>query len=85
MQSRLQSLIEQLFNIGSGFVLSLMVWEFLVKPIWNLDTSFSENFSITCLFTVVSIVRSYLWRRAFNRLNNKKKKAANEHSDRGHG
>lgn len=84
MQSRLQSLIEQLFNIGSGFLISLLVWEYVVKPVWHLQTSFAENLHITCLFTVVSIARSYVWRRLFNRLNNKNKKVANDHTDRIH-
>lgn len=76
MQSRLHSLIEQLLNIGSGFLISLCVWEFVVKPIWNIETSFVENLQITVLFTVVSLARSYAWRRAFNHFshkNNKKK------------
>lgn len=76
MQSKLDSLIEQLLNIGSGFVLSLCVWEFVVKPIWSIETSFVENLQITVLFTVVSLARSYAWRRAFNHFshkNNKKK------------
>lgn len=76
MQSRLHSLVEQLLNIGSGFVISLVVWELLVKPIWGIKTSFAENLQITVLFTVVSLARSYAWRRAFNHFshkNNKKK------------
>lgn len=66
MQTRLESFIEQLLNIGSGFLISLLVWELVVKPVWNLQTSFAENFHITALFTVVSIARSYTWRRFFN-------------------
>lgn len=80
MQSRLHSLIEQLLNIGSGFLISLCAWEFLVKPIWEIKTSFVENLQITVLFTVVSLARSYAWRRAFNHFshkNNKKKSYGN--------
>lgn len=84
MQTRLQSLTEQLINIGTGFLVSLLVWEFVVKPVWDLQTDFVENLQITLLFTVVSIARSYAWRRIFNRLNNKNKKAAHEHTDSVH-
>ena len=66
-QSRLGSLVEQLLNIGSGFVLSCLLWEFAVKPIWHLQTGFAENLQITALFAAVSIVRGYTWRRIFVR------------------
>lgn len=86
MQTRTRSLIEQLLNTGSGFVLSLAVWEFVVKPVWDIHTSFAENLSITILFTVVSVLRSYLWRRLFNRLDYKNyKKRSHVNSDRDHG
>ncbi|MBT2325534.1 hypothetical protein J7E62_24680 [Variovorax paradoxus] len=71
MQSKRGSLLETLFGTASGFVISLLVWEFVVKPLWKLDTSFVENLSITMLFTVVSVARSYVVRRFFNWLNNK--------------
>lgn len=85
MQSRTRSLVEQLLNIGSGFLVSLCVWEFIVKPVWEIDTSFSENLTITCLFTVVSIARSYAWRRLFNRLDNNNYKKRSHELDRNHG
>ena len=66
-QTRLGSLVEQLLNIGSGFVISSLLWEFVVKPVWNLQTGFAENLQITALFTAVSIVRGYCWRRLFVR------------------
>jgi hypothetical protein len=71
MQSKRHSLFETLSGTAAGFCLSLLVWEFVVKPAWHLDTSFVENLSITMLFTVVSIARSYAVRRFFNWLNNK--------------
>ena len=86
MQTRLNSLIEQLLNIGSGFLVSLGVWEFAVKPIWEIQTNFTENLQITFLFTVVSIARSYTWRRFFNwRDYNKNKKRSHEHIDSSNG
>ena len=66
-QTRLGSLVEQLLNIGSGFVISCLLWEFVVKPLWHIQTDFAENLQITALFTVVSIVRGYAWRRLFVR------------------
>jgi len=65
-QTKIESLLETFLNIGSGFVLSLFLWVFIVAPIWNIQVAMSDNFMITCLFTVVSIIRSYFWRRFFN-------------------
>lgn len=80
MQSRTRSLIEQTLNTASGFLLSVLVWRFIVQPVWEIQTSFAENLSITALFTVVSIARSYAWRRFFNKLdyNNYKKRSYDE-------
>lgn len=65
-QLKRHSLMESILNVASGFVISVIVWETVVKPVWNIQTTFSENLSITCLFTVISIARGYLWRRLGN-------------------
>lgn len=67
-QSKLISLIEQTLNVLSGFLLSLIVWYIIIIPVFNIDTNFGENFLIVCIFTTVSIIRGYLWRRLFNKL-----------------
>jgi hypothetical protein len=64
-QSKLISLIEQLLNVGSGFLLSLVVWQ-VVGPWFGYEVTLSANLGITSIFTVVSIVRGYVWRRFFN-------------------
>jgi membrane protein implicated in regulation of membrane protease activity len=69
MQSRVGSLVEQILNIGSGFFLSLLIWSFVIVPVWDLDVSMGDNLTITGIFTVVSVVRGYLWRRFFNKYN----------------
>lgn len=82
MQTSKGSLVETLVSTGSGFVLSVAVWELAVKPIWHIETSFVENLSITALFTVVSIARGYVVRRFFNHLHNKNnKKVAHDKTD----
>lgn len=65
-QSRLESLIEASLNTASGFVVSLIVWRFLVAPMMHLPLDMASNLVITSIFTVVSILRSYIWRRFFN-------------------
>jgi len=71
MQSRLHSLVEQVANVGTGFMLSSLLWHFVVQPGWGIRTSVAENLQITTLFTVVSIARGYAWRRAFNAISGK--------------
>jgi len=68
MQTKRHSLLEQVLNVGSGFVLSSLVWQFVIIKWWDIHTSFSENLQITSVFTIVSIVRGYVWRRLFNKL-----------------
>ena len=65
VQSRLGSLVEQLMSVFTGFVVSFLLWEYVVKPVWSIQTGFSDNLQITALFTVASIIRGYAWRRIF--------------------
>jgi uncharacterized protein YacL len=67
-QSRRHSLIEALTQQTAGLVISLLLWEFVINPIWNLQTSVADNLTITMLFTVASIIRGYIFRRLFNRV-----------------
>lgn len=67
-QSRTQSLVEATINVASGFLVSLAVWSLVVVPVWHLPVTMVENLQITILFTVVSVIRSYIWRRIFNSL-----------------
>lgn len=65
-QSRRESLIEACLNTASGFLLSLVVWHFVASA-YDIPMPFVRNLEITAIFTVVSVGRSYLWRRLFNR------------------
>jgi len=67
-QTKRMSLFEQFCNVGSGFVLSLLIWVLVVKPVWDIDVSYSDNLAITVIFTFASIARGYVWRRLFNRV-----------------
>jgi len=77
MQAKRQSLLETIFSTAVGFIVTLLTYEFVVNPIWNLTTSFHENLGITGVFTIVSVARGYLIRRFFNWLNNKNNNEAN--------
>ncbi len=66
MQSRQNSLLESACNVGSGFVVSLALWEWVVCPLWGIERSSGTGVQITLLFTAVSIIRGYCWRRWFD-------------------
>jgi len=67
MQTKREALIETGLNIFSGFLVSLVIWAYVVAPLWGLKTSMLDNFGITLIFTVSAVIRGYLWRRFFNR------------------
>jgi hypothetical protein len=64
-QSRIDSLAESLTNTAIGFIISLLTW-MAVSRAYGIPMSFATNLSITAIFTVVSIVRQYVLRRAFD-------------------
>ena len=65
-QTKLASLIEQILNVSSGFIISLIFWVLIIVPLWDLEVTMLDNVSITVCFTVISVVRGYFWRRLFN-------------------
>ena len=67
MQTKVESLIENVLNVFTGLVLSIFVVQPLVFPIFNIITSVTENIAIAIIFTLVSIIRGYVWRRIFNK------------------
>ncbi len=66
-QSRLESATEAVLNVGSGFFVALLVWQFIAAPLWGYEITLLDNLGLTTLFTVVSVIRSYIWRRFFER------------------
>ena len=65
-QTRLVSFIETSANVASGFITAFLVWRFFVVPYLDIPVSYRVNLVVTTVFTVVSIIRGYLWRRFFN-------------------
>ena len=65
MQSRWMSLVESAINIVVGYCLAVLT-QLVVFPLFGLRATFSENLLIGGVFTLISLVRSYLLRRLFN-------------------
>ena len=66
-QSKLESALEQALNVGSGFILSYIIWITVITPVYDIQLSTSDNLTVTLIFTVASLLRGYIWRRVFNR------------------
>jgi len=64
MQSRWMSLVESVANVLVGYIVAV-VTQVLVFPLFGLNASVTQNLMIGLIFTGVSLVRSYLLRRAF--------------------
>jgi hypothetical protein len=66
MQTKLESLKESFTNILIGYSVSL-VSQLVIFPMFGIDVPLSSNIKIGLWFTVVSIIRSYVIRRWFNK------------------
>ena len=67
MQSRWMSLAEAVTNILVGYGVAVLT-QLAVFPLLGLQASLTENLFIGGVFTVISLVRSFLLRRLFNAL-----------------
>ena len=63
-QSREASFLEAVTNVAIGFALAL-VTQALAYPLFGISTTLGTDSIIAAIFTVVSLIRSYLVRRAF--------------------
>lgn len=64
-QTRLESLIEAVFNTMIGLGINLAAQRF-VFPLFGWNPSFGVNLSIAGIFTIIIPARSYAVRRFFN-------------------
>jgi hypothetical protein len=70
-QSRTFSLIEAITNVVVGYALAVAT-QSLVFPMFGWQPNLRVNLSIALIFSLVSLVRSYLLRRLFGHLDEKK-------------
>ena len=65
MQTRTQSAIETVANVGIGYLIGLAS-QMVIFSAMGLDVELRQNIWIGAWFTFVSVVRSYCVRRLFN-------------------
>lgn len=66
-QSRLMSLIEAITNVIVGYGLAVIT-QIIVFPWFGIEATLGEHLGIGLAFVAVSLARSYLLRRLFERL-----------------
>jgi hypothetical protein len=67
MQHKKYSLLESIVNVVVGYFIALLT-QILLFPLLGIAVSLKQNIMIGVVFTIISIARSYLLRRVFNKL-----------------
>lgn len=65
MQSRKRSFIEAVTNVLVGYLVAV-ISNLIVLPLFGYEVSLFDGFAIGVVFTVISLIRSYVIRRVFN-------------------
>jgi len=66
-QSRRLSMIEAVTNVVVGYALAVIT-QIVAFPWFGLQVSLGDNLAIGAVFVGVSLIRSFVLRRLFNRL-----------------
>ena len=66
-QSRVMSLVESVANVFVGYALAVIT-QILIFPVFGLHMTLAQNLKMGAVFTVVSLARSYVLRRVFERI-----------------
>ena len=66
-QSRRLSIIEAVTNVVVGYALAVIT-QIVAFPWFGLQVSLGDNLAIGAVFVGVSLIRSFVLRRLFNRL-----------------
>lgn len=67
-QTRMWSLCEAVVNIGTGMVVGFSATQFIAVPFLGVEITPWQNVELTILITILSVLRSYVYRRIFNRI-----------------
>jgi hypothetical protein len=67
-QTKKKSLIESVSNTSIGLITSFLI-QITLYPALGIPVTLSQNIFITFVFFMASIIRSYIVRRFFNKLN----------------
>lgn len=65
-QSKKGSAAEAVFNVLVGYTINIIA-NFSIFPLFGWNITLEQNLLMGVFYTVISLVRSYCLRRAFNR------------------
>ena len=65
MQSKRESMIESLTSTTIGIIIGIVL-NLTILPIFDYNITVVDSLWISVIFTIVSIIRSYVIRRFFN-------------------
>jgi accessory gene regulator protein AgrB len=66
-QLKRHSFLESVANVAVGYGVALLS-QIIIFPLFGIQVSLKDNLMIGVFFTVISIIRSYVLRRIFNRV-----------------
>lgn len=71
MQSKKHSFLEVTASTLTGYVIAIGT-QYIVFPIYGIPVNFNSHLQIAAIFTIISIGRSYIFRRAANWLRHRR-------------
>ena len=71
VQSHAHSLIESLSNVAIGYLVALAS-QLAIFPMYGIEISIQTNIAIGIWFTIISIIRSFIVRRIFNKISERR-------------
>ena len=64
----MRSLIEAVIDVGSGLIIAICI-QLFIFPFFDLHPTILDSIHIALIFTAASMIRSWLWRLFFRRIN----------------
>ena len=64
-QSRRMSMIEAAFATATSYCVAIGC-QLVIYPLFDIHVTLTQNFALAGVFTLISLVRGYMVRRAFN-------------------
>jgi hypothetical protein len=64
---KMRCFIESFIDVGSGLILAILI-QLYIFPFFGLYPTIWDSLHIALIFTVVSIIRSAIWRNFFRRV-----------------
>lgn len=65
-QSRVGSAVEAVANVAVGYTINMLA-NFLIFPLFGWSLTLGENLLLGVIYTAISLARSFVLRRVFNR------------------